>query len=440
MRILFLIIGDFFVLYAGLFLTLVIRYGPDFFGKPIDQHLIPFTIIFVLWLAVFYIAGLYDSKRLRNNVDFLKTFWSATAVNAILGILFFYLIPYFGITPKTNLFIFLIIFAAIEIIWRGSFNKFTISFRPKIKTALIGTGNATEEIYAFIEENPQLGYKLAVRLKNKKDFSLFKESDDWERFVRENGIDLIVIPRYLKSEPEMAKIFYHLLTMGIEVVDLPAFYETIFQKIPLDEVSEEWFLDEIIEKEKIYGGIKRIAESALAFLLFIVLLPLEILIAVFVKLSSPGTAIYSQTRVGLKRKEFVIYKFRTMKVSENHEWPGENDKRITGVGKILRKTHLDELPQLINIIKGNLSFVGPRPDFVDFYKNLEKTIPHYSVRTLVRPGVTGWAQVNYPITASLEQTKERLAYDLYYIKNHSVALDIAIIAKTIKVLLTAQGR
>ena len=129
-----------------------------------------------------------------------------------------------------------------------------------------------------------------------------------------------------------------------------------------------------------------------------------------------------------------------MKVNEKHSWPGEDDKRITAVGKFLRKTHLDELPQLLNIIKGDISFVGPRPDFVDFYKDLEKTIPHYSVRTLVRPGVTGWAQVNYPITASLEQTKERLAYDLYYIKNHSIALDIAIIAKTIKVLLTAQGR
>ena len=435
-RSIFILAGDILALYLSLFLALVIRYGSEF-DRFIGQHLMPFSFLFVPWLLVFYMAGLYDQGRLRNNMEFLKTLSLAIAVNAVLAMFFFYLIPYFGITPKTNLLIFLLIFAALEVTWRRSFNKFTASFQSKTKIVLVGSGRAAEEISAFVKENSQLGYKISIRL---KDLSPLKSIADWEKLASDNEIDLIVIPRHIKNEPEASKIFYRLMTFGVRVIDIPAFYEIVFQKIPLDEVSEEWFLDEIIEKEELYRGFKRIIESVLALTIFVMLLPLEIIIAILVKLSSPGQAIYSQVRVGLNRKEFVIYKFRTMKVNEKHSWPGEDDKRITAVGKFLRKTHLDELPQLLNIIKGDISFVGPRPDFVDFYKDLEKTIPHYSVRTLVRPGVTGWAQVNYPITASLEQTKERLAYDLYYIKNHSIALDIAIIAKTIKVLLTAQGR
>lgn len=432
--------GDILVLYLSLLLTLITRYGENFYEKFSTQHFIPFTIIFVLWLWVFYASGLYDSRRLRNNIDFLKTLWLAMAANAFLAMLFFYLVPYFGITPKTNLFVFFVIFAALEIIWRRSFNKFTISLQSKTKIALVGSSRAAEEISSFVKENPQLGYELTVWLKNKEDSSSLKKIGGWENLTNENGINLVVIPRSFKNEPESAKIFYRLFTLGVEILDLPAFYEIIFQKIPLEEVNEEWFLGDIVEREKFYDGFKRGIEFILAFFIFILLLPIEILIALLVKLSSAGPVIYSQIRVGLNRKEFVIYKFRTMKVNKKHSWPGEDDKRITAVGKILRKTHLDELPQLFNIIKGDISFVGPRPDFIDFYEGLEKTIPYYSVRTLVRPGVTGWAQTNYPITASLEQTKERLSYDLYYIKNRSVALDIAIIIKTIKVLLTAQGR
>ncbi len=434
-----LLIGDLAVLYLGLLLTLVLRYGSNF-GKFTDAHLAPFSALFVLWLIVFYVSGLYDPRRLRNNIDFLKTLSLAIAVSAVISTLFFYFVPYFGITPKTNLLIFTIVFAILEATWRSSFNKLTAGFYPKTRVALIGSSRAAEEIYDFVGKNPRLGYEISIFVRENEKSSSLKRASNWEKFVRENGIDLIVIPRRFKNETDAAKIFYGLLTLGVDVTDLPTFYETIFQKVPLDEVNEEWFLDEIVEKEKFYDNLKRGIELALAIIIGIALLPIEIIAAALVKISSPGPAIYKQTRVGRNREKFTIYKFRTMKINEAHKWPEENDRRITRVGKFLRRTHIDELPQLINIIKGDVSFVGPRPDFVDFYENLEKSIPHYSIRTLVRPGVTGWAQVKYPITASLEQTRERLAYDLYYIKNRSVALDIVIIVKTIKVLFTAQGR
>ncbi len=433
-RNIFILAGDVLVLYLSLFLALVIRYGSEF-EKFTDQHLIPFSLIFMPWLLVFYVAGLYDPRRLRNNIEFLKTLSLAITVNAVLAMFFFYLIPYFGITPKTNLLIFLAVFAVIEIIWRRSFNRITVSISAKTKIMLVGSSHSAEEISDFIKENPQLGYELAVWLKNKKDFSYLKEISEWENLIKNNGMDLIVIPRYFKNEPDASKIFYRLLMLGIDIVDIPTFYETIFHKIPLDEINEEWFLDEIVEKEKSYGSIKRGAEFALALALGIVFLPLEILIAILVKITSAGPAIYRQVRVGENGKEFVLYKFRTMKIdaeSGGPKWAEKNDPRTTAIGGFLRHTHLDELPQLINIIKGEISLVGPRPERPEFIKVLRWKIPHYDVRHLIKPGVTGWAQVNYRYGASEEDAAEKLKYDIYYLKNRSFILDITIVLKTLK--------
>ncbi|HUX35799.1 MAG TPA: sugar transferase [Candidatus Paceibacterota bacterium] len=430
----FIIAGDILALYLSLFLTLVLRYGSNF-EMFIDSHLMPFTIIFVPWLLVFYIAGLYDPKRLRNNMEFLKTLSLAITVNAALTMFFFYTIPYFGITPKTNLLIFLIVFAAIEIVWRRSFNKTVASFQDKTKIALVGSSRSAQEISDFIKDNPQLGYETAVWLKSKEDFSSLGGIPEWKKLIEENGIDIIVIPRYFKNEPEAAKIFYKLLTLGEDIVDIPSFYETIFQKIPIDDISEEWFLDEIVEKEKFYDNFKRWLEFVFALALGIVLLPLEILIAILIKITSAGPVIYRQVRVGENGNEFVLYKFRTMRTdaeANGPKWAGKKDPRATAMGSFLRHTHLDELPQLFNIIKGEISFVGPRPERPEFTKVLEGKIPHYDVRHLIKPGVTGWAQINYRYGASEEDAAEKLRYDIYYLKNRSPILDIAIILKTLK--------
>lgn len=436
----FIVAGDILALYLSLFLALILRYGSEF-GRFTDQHLMPFTALFVPWLLVFYVAGLYDSTRLRNNIEFLKTLSLAITVNAVLAIFFFYSIPYFGITPKTNLLLFLIVFAVIEVIWRRVFNKITASFQEKTKVALVGSSRSAEEIAGFIKENPQLGYEIAVWLKNKEDFSSLKESIDWENLIAEHGVDLIVIPRYFKNEPDAAKIFYKLLTLGADIADIPAFYETVFHKIPLDEVNEEWFLDEIVGKEKFYDSMKGSAEFALALLLGLVLLPLELLIVTFVKITSSGPAVYKQVRVGENGKEFVLYKFRTMKINaESHgpKWAEKNDPRATAVGNILRHTHLDELPQLVNIIKGEISFVGPRPERPEFMKVLRGKISYYDVRHLIKPGITGWAQINYRYGASEEDAAEKLKYDIYYLKNRSLVLDMAIILKTLKLFFINQ--
>ncbi|MFQ5753652.1 MAG: sugar transferase, partial [bacterium] len=389
LRIGTLALGDVVILYASLFLMLLLRYGGSFYAQFIDSHFMPFTIIFAFWLLIFYISGLYDIRHLHNTLEFVKNLNLTIAVSAALTVLFFYLVPFFGITPKTNLFIFLIIFAILEIWWRKKFNTATTSADPPNKVLLID-GGAAASIDAILSREPywiaQLGYTIVARTSGEE---VAQNPEKLRGLVEAGGINLVVVHRKLKSNPPLARALYELMSKGVEVRDLPNFYELIARKVPLADLEETWFLENVTGRENFYDPLKRVGEFLAAFVLGVVLLPLELVIAVLVKLTSKGPIIYKQTRVGRGGQEFTLYKFRTMKVHNSHAWPGENDARITKIGRILRKAHLDELPQLINIIKGDISVVGPRPDFIDFYKKLEKEIPYYSIRTLIRPELTG---------------------------------------------------
>jgi exopolysaccharide biosynthesis polyprenyl glycosylphosphotransferase len=433
-KVILLFIGDVVALYLGLFVALALRYGTGFYDQLIDVHLGPFTIIFIPWLVIFYISGLYDLRRLRNNLDFLKTLSLSLVTNAFVAMVLFYLVPAFGITPKTNLFIFIVVFAIFEIYWRRLFNRLTSSGEAPNRVLMVGNGPSAAEVEATIKENFQLGYAIVARLTEDE------ASGTPEAFaarVEEYRANLIVVPRQLKRKTTLAPTLYKLFGTGMTVVDLDNFYEIIMRKVPLGDVEETWFLENIEGAAKFYDPFKRALEFLGALLIGIILLPIEILIALIVKLTSRGAIIYKQVRVGERGNEFVLYKFRTMRRDAEQagaQWAAQNDTRVTIFGKFLRKTHLDELPQLWNIIKGDISFVGPRPERPEFVGKLKVAIPFYEVRLLVKPGVTGWAQINHRADLTTEDVKEKLQYDIYYLKNRSSILDLAIILKTIKSL------
>ena len=428
--------GDILALYVTLFAVLILRYGGDFYNQFIDLHFLPFTIIFALWVVIFYVAGLYDLRHQRNNLDFIKNLGLTLFINAAFAVFFFYLIPTFGITPKTNLFLVIVIFAVIEIFWRRAFNKFAASGEAPNRVLLVGNSHTAtaNEIEKVIKSNPQLGYEIKARFSEEEANSSPRALKE---LANENGVNLVVIPRHLKYNSSLTEKLYELLTLGIEIHDLTNFYELIIKKVPLADLEETWFLENLINRKKFYDQLKRASEFLAALLLFVVLLPIEALIAVIIKITSPGPAIYKQTRVGENGRSFVFYKFRTMPVDaekDGAKWAAREDKRATAFGRFLRHTHLDELPQLINIMKGDLSFVGPRPERPEFVKILREQIPYYETRLLVRPGVTGWAQINYHKDLTTEDVKEKMQYDIYYIKNRSFVLDMAIILKTLKSL------
>ncbi len=432
LKVFLFFVADVVALYAGLFITLFIRYRGDFYNQFLDAHALPFTIIFALWIVVFYIAGLYDLRRLRNNLDFLKTLFLCIGVNAALAVSLFYLIPAFGIAPKTNLLLFIAIFAIIEIFWRRLLNRAMTFGEAPNKALVIGDGTIAAEIKHAITENPQLGYAIKAEIDEQAAYAAPKKIQE---ITQRESINLIIISKKLKHEPALVTVLYDLFASGIIVTDLVSFYELIMRKVPLSGVQETWFLENIAREVSFYDPLKRASEFVGAIGIGTVLLPFEIIIAFLVAITSRGPIIYRQVRVGERGKNFTLYKFRTMRVDaekDGAQWAVKNDARTTPIGGILRASHLDELPQLWNIIRGDLSFVGPRPERPEFVKKLETRIPYYEARLFIKPGVTGWAQINHRADLTDEDVAEKLQYDIYYLKNRSPILDWTIILKTIK--------
>lgn len=288
-------IADVMALYVGLFITLFIRYDGQFFNEFRDFHAAPFTVIFVLWIIVFYIAGLYDLRRLRNNLDFLKTLFLCLGVNAALSMALFYLIPAFGIAPKTNLLLFIVIFAVIEIFWRRFLNRAMTFGEAPNKVLMIGDGTIAAEVKKAITENPQLSYAIKAEMDDK---TAYASPQEIKVIARREGVNLIVISHKLKHEPALVAVLYELFASGIIVTDLVSFYELIMRKVPLSGVQETWFLENIAHQVSFYDPLKRAAEFVGALVIGIVLLPFEIIIALLVALTSRGPVIYKQIRVG----------------------------------------------------------------------------------------------------------------------------------------------
>jgi exopolysaccharide biosynthesis polyprenyl glycosylphosphotransferase len=233
---------------------------------------------------------------------------------------------------------------------------------------------------------------------------------------------------------------------GVRVYGIADFYEQLWFKVPVLHTRHGWLVFAHgfdLLHNPLGLRVKRLSDVVLALALLVAVLPAMALVAVAIKLESRGPAIFRQARTGLGGREFEILKFRSMADDaerDGPQWAQTSDPRTTRLGRFLRQLRIDELPQLVNVLKGEMSFIGPRPERPVFNETLEKQIPLYNLRHLVRPGITGWAQVMYPYGASVEDAREKLQYDLYYIKNYSVLLDIGIVFKTLRVVLLGKGR
>ena len=429
-----LILGDIISLYLALVFTVLIRYGLKSIPESFSSHFYPFSIIFILWLIVFYIFDLYLPKAYKNRLQLARLWSGAILVGFLISIITFYVFgSFFQLTPKTNLIIFTILFGIIGFFWRVLYISFTKSRKWQTQIAIIGNSKNLEEALSTINNNPGHGYHSEFWI---KDLSEINNKALLNKIQNEK-IELIVIhPSILKNSNSVDNLSDLLLPSGIRLVSFTDFFEEIFRKAPLEDLDWAWFLENN-SSNKFYTSTKRFFDFALALILLIVLSPLFIIISFLLKISSPGPIIFKQVRVGYRGKHFTLYKFRTMvqdAEKDGAKWAVKNDSRVTSLGKFLRHSHLDEIPQLWNILCGKLSFVGPRPERPEFTKDLRNDIPYYDMRNIVQPGLTGWAQVNYRYGASVEDAKEKLKYELYYIKNHSFVLDLLTILKTTRMI------
>ena len=446
----FLIFGDIVVLYSGLIVTLFLRYSLDEFEKWFNLHILPFSVLFAIWILIFLVAGLYDPISFSAKEQFHERLIRTMLVAGIVGIILFYLWTQSVITPKTNLVIDLIISVILLLAWR-KFYITVILQSAGAKIIFFGWSRETENIARLLQNNPFLGYEPAAVilpsetiLKSETGLPVFVLNHDLAKIINRTGARLVVASGDVSSNADFIKMLYEVLPLGIAYLNFAQFYEYITGKIPVSMISEMWFLENLTEnKKRAYEAAKRAFDLAVSAVLGVLALFLFPLIILAIKINSPGRAFFRQSRVGKNGHLFELIKFRTMvKDAEKNGavWAEKDDERITKVGGFLRKTRLDELPQLWNVIKGEMSLIGPRPERPEFVEELKKQIPHYMMRLLVRPGLSGWAQINFPYGASVEDAMEKLQYDLYYIKNRSMGLDLTIALKTLFIMVSRSGR
>jgi exopolysaccharide biosynthesis polyprenyl glycosylphosphotransferase len=271
------------------------------------------------------------------------------------------------------------------------------------------------------------------------------DGTDLSELLDKRKIDTVIVSSSMECWHRYLQALILARNRGVEIVDLASVCERFLNRIPCDHITELWLLWGLMGRSSLYvTRLKRLVDFVLATALLVVLSPLLLAIAILIRLSSKGPIIYTQERIGLHNRPFSVVKFRSMvhgaEDGSGPVWAAERDPRVTGIGRWLRRWRMDELPQLFNVIKGDMSLVGPRPERSIFVNEFLTAVPMYNQRHGLRPGITGWGQIHYDYAASREQTREKLEYDLFYVKNASFLLDLAILLRTTRTLVAARGR
>ncbi len=439
---LFLIIGDIFFLFFSLWLTLLIRFGELPSGDLYLTHLMPFSILFVVWLLVFFIAGLYEKHTVILRSRLPATVFNAQLANTIIAVLFFYFIPFFNITPKTNLFIYLVVFFILTLTWR-IYGRNLFTAKNKQRAMLVGNGKEMRELYDEVNSNNR--YDLIFTSFIDLDQSGINLEQEIGHKVARQEIDLIVIDLNNNKVEPVLPTLYKLIFSNVQFVDMHKLYEEIFDRIPVTTIGYNWFLENVSTSPKIiYDTLKRMMDIVIALFFGTISLIFYPFVYIGTKIQDGGPLFIRQERVGENDKIIHILKFRSMTTNDQGNYTDKNTNKVTPFGSFLRKSRIDEFPQFWNIVKGDLSFVGPRPELPLLVREYEKQLPYYNVRHLIKPGLSGWAQIyheQHPHHGiDTQETQNKLSYDLYYIKNRSIMLDIKVILRTFRTFLSRAGR
>ena len=446
---------DIFLMNIAFIITLLIRYqNIEIVKRVFLIGIKSFVIVFLLQIFVLYIVGLYSLLDLRFFSKRIQKTISSCIISAGLAFFFFYLVQIPNFKPKTIMFIYMLIFNIFFILWRNYANNILLNIYPQVKVGFFGWSDLIEELIQNkeIKQAFNIDFKMIVsnlsisegfRNKFRNDIVFLKSEEELDEWLKKGEIDILVLSSELKRTSKVTNLLFNNLSTRTAYTSMPVFYETMLTRIPLDSINQMWFLEHLnLASKASYEKIKRVMDLFFGILLFTVTLPIWPIIMLLVKLSSRGPIFFTQIRMGKNLKLFKIFKFRTMKIENNdYSITKENDDRITKISSFLRKTRLDELPQLINIIKGEMSFVGPRPERPEIVKMLEEEVPFYNQRMLVIPGLTGWDQISGEYhSASVEDTYKKLQYDLYYVKNRSLYLDLSIVLRTFFIMISRIGR
>jgi len=416
-----------------------------------DPFAVKTTLMVVVYMLTLYYFDIYSPELYRPSQQMIVKLVQALIVATVTLLGIYYISPQISVW-KGMLLVNALILPPLITSWRSLFSHVTNVQLPKEKVLIVGAGDLATKIGKKIYEESHHGLQLVGFIANDLERmerlivhpGLVGGFGDIARIVRDKEIKRIIVAVADRRATLPMSALLDCKLNGVSIEEGETFNERLEGKVPLDQLKPSWlvFSDgfKSLRSRKI---LKRILDIFLSMLLMIPAAPLLLITPLFIKLESKGPVIFKQKRVGENGREFDIYKFRSMscdaEASTGPVWAREKDNRVTRIGAFIRKVRIDELPQLFNVIKGDMSFVGPRPERQFFVDQLKKEIPYFEMRTVVKPGITGWTQVKYPYGATIEDAREKLQYDIYYIKNMSPILDFIIFFMTVKVVLFGKG-
>ena len=446
----------------GIFFSVFVSY--ILLSSKYDQSVISLLDIVYRGIAItlfaqfcLYMLDLYDlnipftTMELFFSVTFTTGLFYLAVGVFILAVRDFYIERNIFYLAGVLLFVFLIA-------WRLSFHSYLNRHTPAVNVLILGSGEKACDIAQLVDSSRRLGFNLVGLLGKGPPHDPDNEGnpghegnpankrmhEDLKEAIARGNVNKIIVAQEDKRGHLPIKELLEYKIDGIDVVEWPEFVENLLGKIPVKSLPPSFFVfNGGFYVNYVSKKLSEIFSVGFSFLSVVLMFPLFLVVSILIKLDSKGPVLYLQKRVGEKGKIFKLIKFRTMVENAEGEsgavWASDDDPRITKVGNYLRKFRIDELPQFINVLKGDMNLVGPRPERPEFVRILEREIPYYSIRQSIKPGITGWAQVKGSYSGTIEESRDKLEYDLFYLKNKSFKFDLLIIFKTIKTLMLARG-
>ena len=445
----FLLLGDIALILLATSLAPIIRLGQALLIFDLHTGASFFTLFF--YIVMLYIFDLYNINRQFWSKDSTLRITLAIGIAGFFAAFLFYSLPQWkygrGIFLIQMVLVWFFLFG-----WRSIFSLIYPISMQREDVLVLGAGKSGTALHGLLK-GPASPYRIRGFLdddpaKQKKVMGspiVLGTTDRLLEIAAQKGVKTVILAITHERPPGLIHNILQARMKGMRIIEMPTLYEGLTRRVPIKHIYEGWLLFAdgfyLLSKEYVQR-VKRLIDLGVSSLLLLITLPITAITALAIRLDSPGSVFFEQDRVGKDGNIFTLWKFRSMRRDAECNgavWAQRNDSRVTRVGKWIRLLRIDEIPQLWNVFRGEMSLIGPRPERPEFVKELEKQIPYYSIRHSVRPWITGWAQVNYPYGASVEDALIKLEYDLYYIKNMSIILDLKIILKTIGVVIFWEG-
>ncbi len=438
-----LFLGDTLFFVLSLYLAQALRNQEIFTtSEQMYRLVLTFSPIFAVVVISYFIATLYEVPPLFTSIARVKLIIQLHVIALVFGFSIFYLFPLLGLTPKVILLLQIVIFTLFQSFWRV-YSSHHIKTQKKTRALLIGDGAEIAELKASINGNPHSSIIFVDHIEINSPLLTSGTLESLQIVLKENKITVLVVDVKSEKVIPLLPYFYNLVGDGLRIYDVHKMYEDTFRRMPLSAVGYFWFFENVSIDMRIYEILKRGMDITISLFVAVVWLLLHPIVAYLIQREDGGSVfLNNQFRIGRHGKKIKLIKYRTMSNDDGGVWLKEkgNKNRVTKIGYYLRKSLIDELPQVLNVLRGEVSLIGPRPDIVDLGNKMAQEIPFYMIRYSVTPGLSGWAQtLQEKPPQSVEETRIRLMYDLFYIKNRSLLLDIVILLRTIRTLLMRSG-